>query len=280
MQDSKGNPINITTDISPYTIPRRLGEIMHQWLTERKIKYVRKYTLTENNNPVIVYGIFRRVPGDTKGNQGKTGAHHLGYKTYNEPNTVVESVQQVFTVDYDFKIYATSGETLDTIAWEFELHLNHAIQTLRSEISNFTMTFTQQAVDTNLMGQQQDEILRTTLLYTAQVPVTTTKNLIYIKRISETLITTPIVKTTNYLAGDDADTMYITPPQGLTVVGINSVLKKTSTDEFELDAGLDYIVEYDELGVPFIRWERVYGTPPSTGDFYKVNYLVSQVLKK
>lgn len=247
-------------------------------------KYHLKFAGAFNNEPLIgpsiVWGVHSRVPGNAGGKAMSRGATHSKFRETTSDGLVPEDVMQYHTVVYEYVVVGSSSEEVDEIAWDLENFVRIAAGSVAETIVGFSMVFSEELSDRNMARNAQDDILRRTLRFIAQVPIHYDRYHTELRQIRHQYAMGRVQKQSGRLTRSSASTRYdIEVDDGQRVSTVLAIFKfNSNSTTTHLHENVDYRLYLDrDTQTLYIQWDDDYGAPPSVGQDFRVDYMLSFV---
>lgn len=260
--------------LTPYGVPLLIWDVIENTWADINVTFTESYPLTKlTNGPVIVWKIYRRLPGK----EGvETVAPRLrGYvKSTLDPGAILEQYAQWQTVIYQFDVFAADNQTANDVLTRLEdllVHMTPILQKAGVE----RWFFDEQLEDTETMKPMAQDLARRTIRfrcilnrrYTRQVP---SIYKIWIKQLSESFLSTNEIITRSATNGKLYDTF--THNWVSEVLAVDSLPTITTATSGRYIENVDFYIDVDmHTGTSTINW--ISGRRhPLPGEKYYVTY--------
>lgn len=267
---------------SPYDVPKLLWSKIETYFSKYGVDIRSSKPQEAVSRPVIVWEIDSRLPGRPDSKAHTRGPTHSSFRTITAEGNVVEELFQIHTVVYLYKIYSSSSEIADDVAWDLERLLPQAagIVGRQENIPGLQLNFLRQRPqEEDRTGLTQDDLVVRNLRFIGQVPVFYRKEHPSMRAVQVTThVGRKLTSTGRLTRTASSSDHYISVDSGQTVVGIFAVFKlacATVTGDTMLTPGVDYHVKRDDDNLLYIQWDDTYGNVPAVGQDFRVEYFVA-----
>lgn len=271
-------PDDSQSSITPRSVLTLLWQKMAPYFSKYQLKFAGAWSNTPLAGPSIVWGIHSRVPGNAKGVAQSRGPTHSKMRDAGEDGLVAEELMQYHTVVYEYKIVGSSTDEANEISWDLENFIRIAAGSVAEELPGFTINFQEELGERNMTRNAQDDALVRVLRFIAQVPVKYDRYHYVLRQIQHKIYMGRVQVTGGRVTRTDASTRYDVPVDGGQRVNRILAVYKFNSDNTttHLHESIDFSVKVDpDTKVLYIQWDDDFGTPPSVGQDFRVDYMLS-----
>ena len=259
--------------LDPYSVPRKLWETIGPIFTKKfKVDVSETFPQDRVENTTIVWDIHSRKPGQ-EGKRQSTGASFTSNRRSTEDGKGIEEYTEIFTIYYDFYVFAQSSVEADRVIWALEKALNYGKVVLKTMDPGLVFKFDEQVPDTSFIWRTQDELVVRGIRYYCVLPVRTPKTFQLLSAINLYTIFGPISK---QISATRSSTSTRYDPPALTnerVLGIAGISLYLNNEEVFLLLDTDYWVKRDnDTGSVYVEWNDELGRPPNVAEQFNVYF--------
>lgn len=285
MWDSR-NPQDVEdsqVEVNPYQLTDMIWDLISPYFQSKyDVELTEAFPATEVTKPTIVSLITKRVPGMQNSKRHGRGHNFVKFLGTSIDGYVHELWVQTQEITIEYMVYATSTAEVKNIAWDLERAVLECVGVLQEKIEGFQLSFEQQTVDSSMLWRKQDELIKRSIRFKADLPVKIVKLVPETRTID--IIEGWSMAASSLVINRDSSSQYYDLPlaDNKRVIKITHVFVKEETDPFAwtpLVVGTDYFIRTKDDNTLYLEWNDEYGKVPSMGDEFRIDYHLSHQIR-